>query len=121
MLAKELKIKNLRKQREFIEEQLSNANCREDGATTYRYIGNIYPEVIEYFEEEGFAVTKVQNDLLTAMTEGKPVYVFSVRDDLKLTDEELKEAEAYEVKKEYAPEEKADDFLEMLLGSGHPF
>lgn len=117
MLAKELKIKTMKLQREFIEGQLSHVECREDGDTSYRYVGVIYPEVIHYFEEEGFTVTKVQNDLLTAMTKGNPVYVFSVKEDLKLTDKELKEAETYEAKKEDedAFDDDMPDFLKALL------
>ena len=74
MLAKELKIKTLKKQREFIEEQLSLADTRKDGDTSYTFVGHIYPEVIKYFEEEGFVVTRVpHSDMLTAATKGTPV------------------------------------------------
>ena len=43
MLAKELKIKTMKKQREFIKKQLSHVDTRNDGDTAYRYVGHIYP------------------------------------------------------------------------------
>lgn len=108
MLAKELKIKTIKKQREFIKKQLSHADTRKDGDTAYRYVGHIYPEVIAYFESEGFIVTKVESDMMTAMTKGLPTYLFVVG-DVKLTEEELKEAEAYE------PEEDGEDDRELRI------
>ncbi len=122
MLAKELKIKFLRRQREFIEKQLSHAS-KEDGDTSYRFVGHVYPEVIEYFEKEGFIVTKVESDMLTMVTKGLPVYLFIVG-DIKLSDEEMKEAESY-----YEPEEPGADyedsrgfeeFMRALMGGGMP-
>lgn len=119
MLAKEIKIKNLRKQREFIEKQLSHTTSKEDGDTAYRYVGHVYPEVIEYFENEGFMVTKIESDMLTMMTKGLPVYLFTVG-EVKLSDEEMKEAESY-----YEPEEPGydsddsrgfEEFVRALMG-----
>ena len=91
MLAKELKIKTLKKQREFIQEQLSHADTRNDGDTAYRYVGHLYPEVIKHFESEGFVVTQVHSDLLSAMVKGLPVYLFTVG-DVELSEEELEQA-----------------------------
>ena len=116
MLAKELKIKTLKKQREFIKEQLSHGDVRRDGDTAYRYVGHIYPEVIAYFESEGFSVKKVESDLMTALTKGMPTYIFVVG-DVKLTEEELQAAEAYETD---ADDDDSDDdvpdFIAALLG-----
>lgn len=116
MLAKELKIKTLKKQREFIAEQLSHVDTRGDGDTAYSYVGYIHPEVIKHFESEGFVVTPVKSDMLNVATKGKPVYVFTIG-DIELTEEELQQAEAYE------PEESDDDsdddvpdFIAALLG-----
>lgn len=117
MLAKELKIKTLKKQREFIKNQLSHADVRKDGDTAYPYVGHIYPEVIEYFESEGFIVTKVESDLLTALTKGMPIYIFVVG-DVKLTKEEIQEAEAYELKSDNDDsDDEIPDFIATLLGS----
>lgn len=113
MLAKELKIKTMKKQREFIQQQLSNVDTRDDGDTAYRYVGHIYPEVIKHFESEGFVVTQVNSELLSAMFKGLPVYVFTVG-DIKLSEEELKQAEAYEPKKN--EEDSDDDWTDFLKG-----
>lgn len=118
MLAKDIKIKTLKKQREFIKEQLSHVDFQKDGNPAYCYIGYIYPEVINYFEEEeGLLVSQVHSDLLSVLTKGMPVYRFIP--NIKLSDEEMKQAEAYN------PEEPKDDsaedlpdFLKFLLDGG---
>lgn len=107
MLAKELKIKTLKKQRKFIKDQLSHADAGNDGNTAYRYAGHVYPEVIKYFESEGFVVTQVHSELLTALANGMPVYLFAVG-DVELSEEELEQSEAYE------PETPDDDFNEEM-------
>lgn len=118
MLAKELKIKTLKKQREFIQEQLSHADTRNDGDTAYRYVGHLYPEVIKHFESEGFVVTQVHSDLLSAMVKGLPVYLFTVG-DVELSEEELEQAEAYEPEKpDDDSDEEMPDLLRALLGGG---
>ena len=122
MLAKEVKIKNFKRQREFIKEQLENRqeNLREDGDTAYRYIGHIFPEVIGYFESEGFDIKKNESELLLASTKGLPVYTFTIRDDVVLNEEELKAAEEIE----YKPDEESPqtpEFEAMMAGffGGH--
>ena len=96
MLAKENKIKTLKIQREFIKRQLAQIPIQSrDGDPSYTYVGHIYPEVIKYFENEGFVVTLVESDILTALTKGKPVYLFTVG-DIELSEEELKQVEKYE-------------------------
>lgn len=121
MLAKELKIKTLKKQREFIQDQLSHANTRNDGDTAYRYVGHVYPEVIKYFESEGFVVTQVHSDLLSALVKGMPVYLFTVG-DVELSEEELEQAEAYELETpDDDSNEEMPDFLKALLGGGGIF
>ena len=121
MLAKELKIKTLKQQREFIKEQLKQIPAgRKDGDTSYRYVGYIHPEVIEYFENEGFVVTRIKSDLLTAMAKGLPVYLFTVG-NIKLTEEELKQAEAYQAEdkdNEVKAEDDVPDFIRVLLDGG---
>lgn len=70
MLAKEIKINNIKRQREFIKKQLENRlkHPNKDGDTAYRYIGHILPEVIEYFKGEGYNVERVVSEELTAAT-----------------------------------------------------
>lgn len=94
MLAKEIKMASLKKQREFIKEQLCARLSRNDGNTCYSYIGDLYPEVIEYFKEEGFIVNDIKSDLLTEKYNGVPVYLFRVA-YVELTESELAEAENY--------------------------
>ena len=98
MLAKKLKIQNLKRQLEFIEEQLecmlSNPNV--DGNATYRYVGHLLPEVIRHFEEEGFTITSIRSDSVISRTEGKTLYLFTISDDVTLNDDECTEAEAVE-------------------------
>ena len=119
MLAKEVKIKTLKRQREFIEEKLMKiSTSQNDGDSSYSYVGYVYPEVIKYFEDEGFVVTPVKSEMVTAMAKGRPVYLFTVG-DIKLSEEELKQAEEYEVEVE-EDEDKDDlpDFIRALLGGG---
>lgn len=120
MLAKEIKIKTLKKQRKFIEKQLKGiTTCREDGNDIYVYVGHVHPEVIKYFESEGFDVTIVRSEMFMALTKGMPAYVFTVG-DIKLTEEELKQAEEYDSENE---DDEGDDddpssmirFLQGLL------
>jgi len=96
MLAKEIKIKTLKKQREFIQEKLSQMVHSEDAHATYSYVGHIYPENVKYFEKEGFVITKVNSETLTAMTQGNNVYIFTIDDIIELTEEEKKQAEKYQ-------------------------
>jgi len=98
-LAKEIKIKTMKKQREFIEEKLSEMGKRDDGDSCYRYLGQLYPENIAYFENEGYKVTHVECDALIAQTQGLPVYLFAVG-DIELTEDELKEAESIDIGEE---------------------
>lgn len=120
MLAKEVKIKNIKKQREFIKEQLEHRldHQNKDGDTAYRYVGHVLPEVIAYFTNEGYKVERITSDMLTAATKGLPVYLFTISDDVVLNDEELKAAE--EVEYEPDDEEMPDMFgdLMSILGGG---
>ncbi len=119
ILAKEIKIKNIRKQREFIEEQLSQMldNPREDGSTAYRYVGQVLPEVIDYFTKEGFKVEHITSSgALTVSTMGLPVYLFTISDEVVLTDEELQEAEEVEIEPDDEEMPDFDRLLSSLLG-----
>ena len=113
MLAKEIKIKMLKMQREFIENRLKKIPAeRKDGDSSYVYVGDIYPEVINYFESEGFVVTLVKSELVQAFTKGKPLYIFTIDKNIALTQEELKQAEEYEENNE---EDQLEDSMEIEL------
>lgn len=125
MLAKELKIKNLKKQREYIKARITAS--KKDGDPAFVYIGYVFPEVINYFEEkEGISVTEVKGEILTALVKGMPVYRFTPKEDVTLTEEELKAAE--EMTEDLSPEEEeivgeiaggiADGIMGMIFGGG---
>lgn len=114
MLAKELKIKNLKKQREFIKMQVTRKGKSKDGDITYRYVGEIYSEVIADLKNEGFIITKVESDLLTALSGGLPTYL--ITGNVKLTEEELKEAEAYKVDEDEETMDMDSDLIRQMLG-----
>lgn len=103
MLAKEVKIKTLKKQREFIKKRLTDAD-NTGGEVGCVYEGYVYPEVIDYFRNEGYEVVKVEQDKETVLTIFQvPFYYFHISDDIKLTEEEMKQAEEYE------PNNQCDD------------
>lgn len=113
MLAKEIKIKTLKRQREFIEKQLRQITMdRDDGDSAYSYVGYIYPEVIKHFEKEGFVVKLLKSDMLLVATRGLPMYLFTVG-DIALSSEEMKQAEEYEPDDEEKEEDEDDDFGEV--------
>ena len=118
MLAKKLKIQNLKRQREFIEEQLEYmlSNPNEDGNATYRYVGHLLPEVISHFEKEGFTITSIRSDSVISRTEGKTLYLFTISDDVALNDDERTEAEAVEIGNNDDDESTAPLFNDLLTG-----
>lgn len=116
MLAKEVKIKNIKRQREFIKRQLKKLleHPSKDGDTAYRYVGYVFPEVSSYFEDEGYVVKRLDSDRILAATNGSPMFLFTIGNQIILTKEELEEAEAVEVKFEEDNEEK--DASESFCG-----
>ena len=115
MLAKELKIATLKKQREFIEKALKKlSELREDGNSSLVYAGVVYPEVIKHFKEEGFTVKLIHSDSLLSKTGGNPIYLFAVDDEVDLSEEELKQAEEYEPKKTFEDESLGDNPFDFL-------
>ena len=118
MLAKELKIRNLKRQREHIKNALSSVDSvRKDGNTAYGYAGDLYPEVRKYFEDEGFTITKIESDKLTSMNGGLPTYIFTVG-EVELTEGELKQAEEFGLEKPSKPStsESPEKFKMPLMG-----
>lgn len=121
MLAKEMKIRNLKKQREYIRKGLENvATLQDDGDCSYVYVGHIFPEVVSYFESEGYRITQVESDMLLTMTRGLPINLFTIG-DIKLSEEEVKQAEEYEWEKdgdEKSAFEEDDPFFANINPNG---
>lgn len=93
--ARRIKIQTVAVQRELIAKQLSHTCLSPDGSTEYSYAGHVYPENIQYFENNGWTVKKIESEMLTIQYKGAPVYLFTVSDDIVLTEEEMEEAEEY--------------------------
>ena len=91
MLAKNLKIKNLKRQRKFITDKIEDMvkNPPREGNTSFLYIGDIFPENRKYFEQEGFNITLLNYLEYTSESKGMPIYRFSVKDEIILEEEEL--------------------------------
>ena len=126
MLAKELKIKTLKKQREYIEKKLRQAAKSNDGDLSYIYVGYLHPEVENYFKEEGYDVDRVLSERLKVAFKGRPVYLFTPQARIELTDEEKKQAEEYNYGKDKPVGEQgtkladeqseASEMMDYLLG-----
>lgn len=119
MLGKQIRIKNIKRQREFIRRQLNHLlhTGRKDGDTQYRYLGEVLPEVKEYFKKEGFDVIVYDSDVIMAETKGMPINLFVPSRTLNLTEEELREAEREPI--EFGEQEAVDvdDFLGRIFGT----
>ena len=96
MLAKEIKKRNIKRQRHYIFQKLMFflLNPQNDGNTAYVYTGYIFPEVIFFFDQEGFNVTQILCDNLDPESYGMPVYLFTIKDNLILTESENQAAES---------------------------
>ena len=95
MLAKEIKIRNLIRQREFIKKQLDLTLLNGNAAVSY--VGEVFPENLDYFhDEEGYDVQRLDSKEILTANMGMPIYVFS-SSDVKLTPEELEKAESYDL------------------------
>jgi len=94
MLAKELKIKALLSQRDYIKQRLENSLYEEECSICFVYVGEVFSENIKYFENEGFAVTKLSSGNFELLYGGIPAYLFSV-DDIQLSTEELLQADLF--------------------------
>lgn len=117
MTPKEMKKQNLRKQKEFIDSLIEGFSKKADGDAGVPYIGELFPEVKERFEQEGWDVRKADET-----HKGLPIYIFSCA-NVTLTPEELKEAwdyEEHEEENDSDPEDGIPDFLGMLFGMAKP-
>ena len=110
MLAKEWKIRKLKEQGKFIKERLEGIfSKRDDGDLSFMYVGHIFSEVKEYFEKEGFTITQVENEQLSAKMHGLPMYLLIPNEQaLILSEDELKQAEEYEPDETPEPQNPSD-------------
>ena len=94
MLAKEIKINNLKRQREAIMQSLPGYGTSVDhGDTSFIYFGELYPENLKYFQDEGFDIRPAKaTKTIAKFTVEVPAYIFTVG-NVKLSPEELKQAE----------------------------
>lgn len=65
-------------QRQFIEEQLKFK--RENGNTSYIYVGMVYIANYVYFKAQGYRITEVISEALKAKYDGMPVMRFDIAD-----------------------------------------
>lgn len=91
MLAKDQKIKTLKQQQETIKKKASNSS-----GAAFTYVGELYPETRQYLSEEAYDVIKIPMEFSITVTGGLPLYVIKVKDDILLTEEEMKQAESIE-------------------------
>lgn len=89
MLAKDVKIRTLAKQREYIRKQILEMEQNKNGDVIYKHEGYVYQEVIQYFEEEGYIVKRFGAETFMA----NPIYIFI--GDVKLSTQEMQQAEDY--------------------------
>ncbi len=108
MLARDIKIRQLIEQREYIERKLEGAMERRNGDCSYIYTGHLYPENVEYFRREGFSINLVESDALKATTMGVPVFLFTIAIDVRLNDEEVRKSRTFARKAEKSPEEHTE-------------
>lgn len=95
MLAKDQKIKTLKQQQEIIKKKSSNSS-----GAAFTYVGELYPETRKYLSTEGYNAVKVPMEFSITFTGGLPLYVIKVKDDILLTEEEMKQAESIETTSE---------------------
>ncbi len=95
MLAKELKISNYWKQRNFIERKLKALLLDKIGDACFTYHGYLFPEVRQYFESEGFRISmpSEENYALRAKNNGRFTYFFYPKDDIVLSEEDVEKSQ----------------------------
>ena len=121
MLAKEIKIQNVKKQRTFIEHQLTeNSIVNKDGDISYTYVGYLFPEVRKYFEDEGFVITDFISNEIAPHTQGRTIHVFTLSDELTLSDEDWEEAEEAQFKYKAFDETIKEQLKEFFENNASP-
>ena len=103
MLAKDLMINSLNRQKLFIINRITamTINPSRDGETSIRYIGEIFPQVRKFLEDEGFVITCCGRFPIGHKLGGYPLNLITIK-DFSLTEEELEKAESVEVDSSYS-------------------
>lgn len=116
MLAKIIKIANIKKQREFIMQQLLNLSEKNtDGDISYLYTGYLFPEVRSYFETEGFKIEDFFNETTSPSAGFRTHHLFTISDELKLNDDEWNDAENYSKEDAFSDsDDESSAFYNML-------
>ena len=86
MLAKELKIKTLIRQRQVILEE--SKNIKVNGNPCVTYIGDIYPENKEYFINLGYTIN-TYDSIDVILSVGAPINILQPDYDISLTEAEI--------------------------------
>ena len=121
MLAKEIKIQNVKKQRTFIEHQLTeNSVVNKDGDISYSYVGYLFPEVRKFFENKGFVITDFISNEIAVHTQGRTIHVFTLSDELTLSDEDWEEAEEAQFKYKTFDETIKEQLKEFFENNASP-
>ena len=131
MLAKDIKIKRLKRQRDFIEMHLQNMVYRDIDEGIFTCLGMVYKENIVYFQKQGFIVQQMRLRSEEGIT--YEAYAF-IPEDVELTPEELQQAENYDytediVKQKFLEESEGyeddyyedDDDLELPINREHKY
>ena len=115
MLAKELKIKTLMKQRKYIEDMISNTQYNVDGDTSIVYVGKIYPENLAYFNAQGYAVDTYSSDDILKSAGGRPINLIYISNEVRLSKEEIERSQEINKEDEFKKNQeiKEDNDSEM--------
>lgn len=115
MLAKEFKIETLKQQREFILDMLTQRlekAKKTNGDVSYLHEGQIYGEVIKYFEDEGFTITPV-----SSAEQGRILSLFTIECELNKEEQDIAEQKDY-CKAEATNNALEDDMLNLFGSLG---
>lgn len=118
MNAREQKIYLLVFQRRFLDELIVESTEKsKDGDPSLRYVGYIYPENLKYLKEQGYEVTSIKNESLTANVGGRSVYMIKpmeIYGNILISQEEIKESEHYA---DLLEKKNEENFLNFPLSS----
>ena len=87
MLAKEIKLANIKKQKDVIEAGLRELLSNPRGRLEFKFVGDVCQEVVSWFEAEGINVRRVTVPELIAKNDGLPTWIFSAV-DVEISEEE---------------------------------
>lgn len=113
-LSVEMKIKLIKQQRDFLQEEISNLLTKIDGSLTVVYKGSIFIENYEWLEDQGFSVETIQAETIEWALKCPIINIITVDDDaMMLSNQELEEAEQFdfweEIERLYEEQEQDND------------